>query len=91
MKSPLADQPGCWVVWAEDLEGNYVSVYDDELEAYRDAHCGGGISLSVTWVPWGMSVQNAVDAENEALKVAREKPAAPDPAKRPSLVIGLDA
>ena len=82
MKSPLSDQPGCWVVWAEDLEGNHVSVYDDELQAYREAHCGGGISLCVTWVPYGMSVQDAVDAENQAWEDEKAKAA-----KRPSLVM----
>ena len=63
MKSPLSDRPGCWVVWAEDLDGQYVEVFDDELEAFRAAHVGGGISHQVTWVPFGMGVWQALEAE----------------------------
>lgn len=68
MKSPLSDRPGCWVVWAEDLEGQYVEVFDDELAAFRSAHCGGGISHQVTWVPFGMGVWQALEEEAKAIK-----------------------
>jgi hypothetical protein len=52
-----------------------VWLYDDELTAYREAHVGGGVSLSVTWVPFGMSVWQAVQAEDKALDDDRQHPA----------------
>lgn len=58
--------PGCWVVWVEDLTGEYVEVFDDELAAYRSAFGDGGHqSVHLTYVPFGMSVQAVLEARHK--------------------------
>ena len=67
----LTDQPGCWVVWVEDLTGEYVEVFDDELAAYRSAYENGGhICTHLTYVPFGMSVMDAEEVRNPEPKPA---------------------